>query len=197
MLAKVIVREFHMINRVFASHLVAFTAFRMMRKMHDQLDFYSFFRIPVKEVEIPYEEFRETFDRVRDGVIDLFNEGKVDMATHLTVDLDEVIDIGLKTVGMFHNYRPLLKNKQGNIITQDLNNLYYYHNRMDGYELARHVRNTPELKHIPIIMITSRTGEKHRDRAMELGVNQYLGKPFQEAELLDSIHTLLADQAHE
>lgn len=139
MLSKVIVREFHRINRVFASHLVAFTAFEMMRKTHDQLDFYSFFRIPVNEVEIPYEEFREAFDRVRDGVIELFNAGEVDIATHLTGDLDEVIDIGLSNVGMFHTYRPLLKNKQGNIITQDLNNLYYYHNRMDGYELEKYI----------------------------------------------------------
>jgi len=69
--------------------------------------------------------------------------------------------------------------------------------RMDGYELARHIRNTPELEHIPIIMITSRTGEKHRERAMQLGVDQYLGKPFQEAELLDNIYTLLADHTNE
>jgi glycerol-3-phosphate O-acyltransferase len=139
MLADVIVREYHRINRVFASHLVAFTAFRMMRKMHEPLDFYSFLRIPVRDIEIPYASFRETFDRVRDAVIDLFNQGKVDMATHLTADLDEVIDIGLNNVGIFHTYRPLLKNKQGNIVTEDLNNLYYYHNRMDGYELEKYI----------------------------------------------------------
>lgn len=139
MLASVIIREYHRINRVFASHLVAFIAFEMMRKMHEQLDFFSFFRIPVKEVEIPYETFRKTFDRVRDAVIDLFNAGKVDMATHLTGELDEVVDIGLKNVGMFHTLRPLLKNKQGNIVTQDLNNLYYYHNRMDGYGLEKYI----------------------------------------------------------
>lgn len=69
--------------------------------------------------------------------------------------------------------------------------------RMDGYELARHIRHTPELKDIPIIMITSRTGEKHRQRAMDLGVNQYLGKPFQEADLLDNIYTLLAEDTDE
>ncbi len=139
MLADVIIREFHRINRVFASHLVAFTAFRMMRKMHDQLDFYSFLRIPVKDIEIPYGMFRDAFDRVRDGVIELFNAGKVDMATHLTGDLDEVIDYGLNNVGIFHTYRPLLKNKQGDIITEDLNNLYYYHNRMDGYDLGKYI----------------------------------------------------------
>ena len=67
--------------------------------------------------------------------------------------------------------------------------------RMDGYELARHIRNTLELAHIPIIMITSRTGEKHRQRAMELGVNRYLGKPYQETELLENIYALLGEKA--
>jgi chemosensory pili system protein ChpA (sensor histidine kinase/response regulator) len=67
--------------------------------------------------------------------------------------------------------------------------------RMDGYELARHMRSTPELKDIPIIMITSRTGDKHRNRALELGVRRYLGKPYQEAELLENIYTVLADAA--
>ncbi|HDK38003.1 MAG TPA: response regulator, partial [Thiolapillus brandeum] len=65
--------------------------------------------------------------------------------------------------------------------------------RMDGYELARHIRNTAELADIPIIMITSRTGEKHRERAMQLGVNRYLGKPYQETELLENIYTLLGE----
>jgi chemosensory pili system protein ChpA (sensor histidine kinase/response regulator) len=63
--------------------------------------------------------------------------------------------------------------------------------RMDGYEVAAHVRNDPRLKHVPIIMITSRVGEKHRARAIELGVNDYLGKPYQEAQLLDAIAPLV------
>jgi chemosensory pili system protein ChpA (sensor histidine kinase/response regulator) len=64
--------------------------------------------------------------------------------------------------------------------------------RMDGYEVATHVRNSPRLKGIPIVMVTSRVGDKHRNRAMELGVNAYLGKPFQETQLLDAIQPLLA-----
>ncbi|WP_456406950.1 Hpt domain-containing protein [Thiolapillus sp.] len=67
--------------------------------------------------------------------------------------------------------------------------------RMDGYELARHIRNTLELADIPIIMITSRTGEKHRERALALGVNRYLGKPYQENDLLENIYTLLAEKS--
>ena len=63
--------------------------------------------------------------------------------------------------------------------------------RMDGYEVAAHVRNDPRLKHIPIVMITSRTSEKHRARAIELGVDDYLGKPYQESQLLDAIEPLV------
>ena len=64
--------------------------------------------------------------------------------------------------------------------------------RMDGFEVASHVRHDSRLKNIPIIMITSRTGEKHRERAFEIGVDRYMGKPFQEGELLETIQELLA-----
>jgi len=63
--------------------------------------------------------------------------------------------------------------------------------RMDGYELATHVRNDQRLRDVPIVMITSRTGDKHRNRAMEIGVDEYLGKPFQESDLLSTITELL------
>ena len=63
--------------------------------------------------------------------------------------------------------------------------------RMDGYEVAAHVRNDPRLRDVPIIMITSRSGEKHRARAIEIGVDDYLGKPYQEAQLLDAIAPLV------
>jgi chemosensory pili system protein ChpA (sensor histidine kinase/response regulator) len=62
--------------------------------------------------------------------------------------------------------------------------------RMDGYEVAAHMRADPRLKHVPIIMITSRVGEKHRARALELGVDEYLGKPYQESQLLEAIAPL-------
>jgi chemosensory pili system protein ChpA (sensor histidine kinase/response regulator) len=64
--------------------------------------------------------------------------------------------------------------------------------RMDGYEVAQHMRTSPRLKHVPIIMITSRVGEKHRARAMEIGVDEYLGKPYQESQLLEAIAPLVA-----
>jgi chemosensory pili system protein ChpA (sensor histidine kinase/response regulator) len=66
--------------------------------------------------------------------------------------------------------------------------------RMDGYEFASHVRNDERYSDVPIIMITSRVGDKHRARAIELGVNDYLGKPYQDAQLLDAIQRQLEDR---
>ncbi|RMF17644.1 MAG: response regulator, partial [Gammaproteobacteria bacterium] len=62
--------------------------------------------------------------------------------------------------------------------------------RMDGFEVASLVRHDDRLKDVPIIMITSRTGQKHRERALSIGVNEYMGKPFQEATLLETIQRL-------
>jgi chemosensory pili system protein ChpA (sensor histidine kinase/response regulator) len=63
--------------------------------------------------------------------------------------------------------------------------------RMDGFELASHMHNETRFKDIPIIMITSRTGSKHRDHALQLGVNKYMGKPYQESELIENIQELV------
>lgn len=59
--------------------------------------------------------------------------------------------------------------------------------RMDGFEVATQMRHSQTLKHVPIIMITSRTGDKHKERAMSIGVTDYMGKPFQEDKLLEAI----------
>jgi len=64
--------------------------------------------------------------------------------------------------------------------------------RMDGYELATQIRADARLRDVPIVMITSRVGDKHRAKAIEIGVDDYLGKPYQESQLLDAIEPLLA-----
>ncbi|WP_296944251.1 Hpt domain-containing protein [uncultured Massilia sp.] len=64
--------------------------------------------------------------------------------------------------------------------------------RMDGFDLARHVRGDAATRTLPIIMITSRTADKHRNYALGLGVDAYFGKPFQEEALLAAIAALLA-----
>ncbi len=87
---------------------------------------------------------------------------------------------GVEAVGVLQEHRP-------DIILLDVEMP-----RMDGYEFARHVRNNPDTVSIPIIMVTSRVSDKHRARAIEIGVNDYLGKPYQERELVEAVQQLLA-----
>ena len=63
--------------------------------------------------------------------------------------------------------------------------------RMDGYELATKMRQNTRFKAVPIVMITSRSGDKHRQRALQIGVQRYLGKPYQELDLLRNVYDLL------
>jgi chemosensory pili system protein ChpA (sensor histidine kinase/response regulator) len=63
---------------------------------------------------------------------------------------------------------------------------------MDGFDLARNIRGDPSTNDLPIIVITSRTAQKHRDHALSLGVNHYLGKPYSETELIGLIRTYCA-----
>ena len=82
---------------------------------------------------------------------------------------------GLEAIGVLQDHRP-------DIILLDVEMP-----RMDGYEFAKHVRNNPGTAHVPIVMITSRVSDKHRARAIEVGVNDYLGKPYQERQLLEAV----------
>lgn len=63
--------------------------------------------------------------------------------------------------------------------------------RMDGFEVATHIRQDSQFKNLPIIMITSRTGDKHKQKAIEIGVNGYMGKPFEDTKLINVINGII------
>ncbi len=69
--------------------------------------------------------------------------------------------------------------------------------RMDGFDLTKNLRRDPTTARIPIIMITSRTADKHRNHALQLGVNVFLGKPYQEEDLIRHIESLIEPPAHQ
>ena len=139
MLADRITAEFHRINRVFSSHLVAFVAFRMLRKRHAKLDIFDFLRIPPEEMVLDYQEFLRQFELMREKVFELKAQGVLHTAPHLEQPVEEVVSHGLDNVGLYHAKRPLIRDKTGDIISQDLFTLYYYHNRMHGYDLEQYL----------------------------------------------------------
>lgn len=139
MLSERIVEEFHRINKIFASHLVAFTAFEILKKRYRKLDLYNFLRLPDEDLIIEKEVFNKVFNQLLQQVHSLHNEGKVGISPYLTGDPEEIISHGLKNVGMYHSKRPLVRLKNGDLTTEDLNLLFYYHNRLVGYNLEEYV----------------------------------------------------------
>ncbi|HLF33137.1 MAG TPA: 1-acyl-sn-glycerol-3-phosphate acyltransferase [Cyclobacteriaceae bacterium] len=139
-LADKIISEFHSNSRVFASHLCAFIAFEMLRKKHSRLDLYNFLRLPTEELVVRYQEFRENFGKLRQVIFDMEKKRLIQSSDHLMIDdIDELIRFGIHNVGIFHTRRPLIIDREGNITTKDLNTLYYYRNRLDGYGLEKYI----------------------------------------------------------
>ncbi|MFD2035639.1 1-acyl-sn-glycerol-3-phosphate acyltransferase [Belliella marina] len=132
-----IVEEFHIINRVFSSHLVAFTAFQMIKRENKKLDLFNLLRLPEEDIVLDYEEFKKECQRILDHIFELKAHNKIHVAPHLRKGIDDIIAHGLDNVGMYHAKRPLVKNSEGNIITEDMSLLYFYHNRLDGYDLEK------------------------------------------------------------
>lgn len=137
MLGKRIVEEFHKINRVFSSHLVAFVAFEMIKAQNSKLDLFDLIRLPEEDIVIPYAEFKKSCQLVLGNIMELKEKGKIGVAPHMYRPMDEIIVHGLDNVGMYHAKRPLLTNKDGDIVTQDMSLLYFYHNRLHGYALEK------------------------------------------------------------
>jgi glycerol-3-phosphate O-acyltransferase len=137
-LSKRIVEEYHKYNRVFASHLVAFTAFKMLERRNPKLDLYHVLRLPDEDLILDYEEFKECFKKLRNKLDKIHKKGEVDMADHMKHRATDAIAHGLQNVGLYHDQRPLVK-KGDKIIVQDTNTLYYYHNRMNGYGLEKYI----------------------------------------------------------
>lgn len=138
-LSKRIVEEFHIHNRVFASHLVAFTAFKMLERKNTKLDLYSILRLPDEDLELDYEEFKIQFKKLRKKLVKMEKKGKVGLAEHMKGKAESAIKLGLDNVGMYHAQRPLVR-KNDKIVIQNTNTLYYYHNRMNGYGLEKYIR---------------------------------------------------------
>ena len=137
-LSKKIIEEYYKINRVYSSHLVAYTAFKMLERKNSKLDLYSILRLSKEDLTLDYEVFKMNFKKLR-GVILLLNEqGKIDVNEKFRSTADESIIYGLNNVGMYHAKRPLIKLKN-EILILNVSTLYYYHNRLEGYGLEKHI----------------------------------------------------------
>ena len=139
MLAGKITQQYSKIARVFSSHLVAFCAFEILAKRNKRLDFFSLLRLPDEDLIIQFPEFKNTCKLIREKIFERVEQEKMTVANHMLEDLDSVIEHGMHNLGMYHAKRPLIKTDDGNITTMDINLLYFYRNRLDGYGLEKYI----------------------------------------------------------
>jgi glycerol-3-phosphate O-acyltransferase len=138
MLGEKIVAGFFKNNVVYASHVVTFVAFELLKKKLDYPDIFTLLRTSDEDREIAWDEFKTSVKRVIDELYVLNNKGALKLSPHMTTkELDEIIDLGINNVNIYHANLPLMRNKEGNITSEDLKVLYYYHNRLKGYGLEK------------------------------------------------------------
>ena len=139
MLATKIVGQYSKIARVFSSHLIAFVAFELINKKNKKLDLFSLLRLPEEDLIIDFDEFKSACQKIKNKIAERIEEGRMSQAEHMEDTIDNIIDHGLLNLGMYHSKRPLIKTKKGDITTMDMNLLYFYRNRLDGYGLEKYI----------------------------------------------------------
>lgn len=130
-----IIEEYFKYNIVFSSHLIAFAAFQIFKKNSPKLDLYALLRLPEDFRTIAYEQFFSSVENLLQQLKQKESEGKLKLAPHLQRGTEEVIKHGLRNLGLYHTKKVLSKDKDGNIFCSDMKLLYFYHNRMAGYNL--------------------------------------------------------------
>jgi glycerol-3-phosphate O-acyltransferase len=117
--------------------MVAFAAFHLLQMDHPELDVYGIIRLPDPHYLFDEQSFKEVMSSLQAILIKLSDEGKVHMSRESRMPIEQVIEDGLKNLGVYHGRKPLRINKKGELISENIKLLYYYHNRLTGYELDK------------------------------------------------------------
>ncbi|MCX7743029.1 MAG: 1-acyl-sn-glycerol-3-phosphate acyltransferase [Flavobacteriales bacterium] len=131
-----ILKEFLRTNVVMTSHLVAFTAFEMIKNQF-KLSLFDLLSVPTEEISLEMEDFVFTIEKTKSKILELYQKSELKISEELNSSTNDLITHGLYNLGLYNEKKPLMINKEGKLVTQDLALLYYYHNRLDGYGLEK------------------------------------------------------------
>lgn len=139
LLGEKIVKVYRQNNIVFSSHLLAFTAFEILKKRFKKLDLYALLRLPQEDREISYNEFAQNIEALRKEIFKMSDRGDIIAPEQISWDISKIIDHGMDQLGLYHDQSTLLFTDEKNITTQDMKLLYFYHNRLEGFGLDQYV----------------------------------------------------------
>ncbi|MFN8329915.1 MAG: 1-acyl-sn-glycerol-3-phosphate acyltransferase [Saprospiraceae bacterium] len=132
-LAEAIAREYKKNNFILPAHFVAFSAFKMYKEIHNQQDDINIVQSPEEEFSLPLADYKVYCKKLLAKMMVLQNQGKAYMSDRMLQDFDQVIEEGIRRVGVFHNRKVLMISNM-EIITEDLIALYFYYNKLRNLE---------------------------------------------------------------
>lgn len=139
-LGETITRAYYKDNCVLTSHLVAFSAFSVIEKQHTGLTLQALLQLSPKQLVIAYVALEHAFVQLREAILKLHQLDKIQMEPALqTGGITTMIQQGLRNLGLYHNRKPLSQNRAGGIVIQDMSTLLYYRNKLQGYDLEKHL----------------------------------------------------------
>ncbi|MDH3649241.1 MAG: glycerol acyltransferase, partial [Saprospiraceae bacterium] len=135
-----IVERFQKDNVVLTSHLVAFTAFQMLMKDHPELDLFGIMKLPFEDFQLSPERFRSQVLIILRQLKKMEAANQIRLSEPLTWNLDELISDGIDKLGLYHDKKPLKISKESLITSENFKLLFYYHNRLEDYNLDGLIR---------------------------------------------------------
>ena len=138
-LADKIAERFQKDNVVLSSHLVAFAVFKLLINQNPNLDLYATLRLPPEDYVFSFKKLCVVVEQMRAKLYDLESKGEIKLRESITEDIEQLVKKGIKELGTYHGDRPLRLDKDGNVVSEDFKVLYYYHNRLDSYDLEKAV----------------------------------------------------------
>jgi glycerol-3-phosphate O-acyltransferase len=127
-------------NVVLSSHLVAYAVFEMLRHENPKLDIFGILRLPQDEYIFPRKAIKEIIEQLQTRLFLLEKQEKIRLDPEIFLDAPSILKNGIQNLGIFHTEKPLVFNKDGNIISTNFRVLYFYHNRLQHYHLDRFVQ---------------------------------------------------------
>ena len=129
-------------NVVLSSHLLAYSAFKILEKSHDG-DVYSLVNLPKEKSQIEWDYLETIITRLQVALLELESKGKIKLSREVKWEPRRLIEDGIKNLGIYHAQKPLLINND-KVWSDSLKVLYYYHNRIKIYDLDKYIEWTEE-----------------------------------------------------
>ena len=127
-------------NVVLSSHLLAYSAFKILEKSHDG-DVYSLVNLPKEKSQIEWDYLETIITRLQVALLELESKGKIKLSREVKWEPRRLIEDGIKNLGIYHAQKPLLINND-KVWSDSLKVLYYYHNRIKIYDLDKYIEWT-------------------------------------------------------